>query len=185
MEIFLAGNDEPPVVFFSRLWDAFSAPATLPVPQDLYLGYGRWMSHSCYNPQGILPPLAIRECMMQVDIRKADDVIIVDLQGRLVSGMGNRILHDVMNQLIAEGWKMILLNLSGVSWIDSAGIGELVASLKLAKRFGISVKLLRIGDRVKHVLSISQILPLLDVYEDEEAALQELRATAGVPPPSQ
>jgi len=112
---------------------------------------------------------------MQVDIRQDDDVIIVDLNGRMVAGVGEQLLRDVMNQLVAEGWKRILLNLSGVSWIDSSGIGELVASLKMASRFGVTVKLLRIGDRVKHVLSISQILPLLDVYEDEVEALEVLR----------
>lgn len=109
---------------------------------------------------------------MHVDVRNSEDVIIVDLNGRLVGGVGDEMLRDVMNELIAEGWKKILLNLSGVEWIDSAGIGELVASIKLAERFGSSVKLLRIGDKVKHVLSISQILPLLDVYEDEAKALE-------------
>ena len=121
---------------------------------------------------------------MQVDIRKAENVIIVDLDGRLVAGVGNRMLREVMDELVSKGWKMILLNLSGVSWVDSAGIGELVASIKLANRFGISVKLLRIGDRVKPVLSISQILPLLDIYEDEEDALRELRAEASEAPSS-
>jgi anti-sigma B factor antagonist len=115
---------------------------------------------------------------MQIDIRKVDDVIIVDLTGRLVAGVGNEMLRDVMDELVAEGWKLILLNLSGVSWIDSAGIGELVASIKMAKRFGVSVKLLRMGDRVKHVLSISRILPLLDVFENEEEALRELRESS-------
>lgn len=118
---------------------------------------------------------------MHVDIRQTDDVIIVDLQGRMVAGVGERMLRDVMNQLVAEGWKKILLNLSGVSWLDSAGIGELVASMKMASRFGVAVKLLRIGDRVKHVLSISQILPLLDVYEDEEEALRQLRSEVTAP----
>jgi anti-sigma B factor antagonist len=118
---------------------------------------------------------------MEVDIRRSDDVIIVDLEGRMVSGVGEKILRDIMNQLVAEGWKKILLNLSGVPWIDSAGIGELVASLKMAKRFGVHVKLLRIGDRVRHILSISQILPLLDVYEDEEEALVELRNATTLP----
>lgn len=115
---------------------------------------------------------------MQVDIRHNDDVIIVDLSGRMVAGVGEKILHDIMNQLVAEGWKRILLNLSGVSWIDSGGIGELVASLKMAKRFGVTVKLLRIGDRVKHILSISQILPMLDVYESESEAVDALRAAS-------
>lgn len=119
---------------------------------------------------------------MHVDIRQNADVIIVDLQGRMVAGVGERMLRDVMNQLVAEGWKKILLNLSGVSWIDSAGIGELVASMKMASRFGVAVKLLRIGDRVKHVLSISQILPLLDVYEDEDEALRELSMEVTIAP---
>jgi anti-anti-sigma factor len=118
------------------------------------------------------------ELQMQVDIRHNDDVIIVDLSGRMVAGVGEKILHDIMNQLVAEGWKRILLNLSGVSWIDSGGIGELVASLKMAKRFGVTVKLLRIGDRVKHILSISQILPMLDVYESEPEAVEALRAAS-------
>jgi len=122
---------------------------------------------------------------MQVDIRHVDDVIIVDLEGRMVSGVGEKILHDIMNQLVAEGWKKILLNLSGVTWIDSAGIGELVASLKMAKRFGVTTKLLRIGDRVRHVLSISQILPLLDVYEDESEAIRKLREEAAADPSQQ
>ncbi|MFQ5737804.1 MAG: STAS domain-containing protein, partial [Acidobacteriota bacterium] len=101
----------------------------------------------------------------------AEDVAIVDLQGRLVTGGADEMLRKAMNQLIVEGKKRILLNLSRVSWIDSAGIGELIASIKLAKRFGASVKLLRVGDRVKHVLSISKLLPLLDVYENEKEAL--------------
>lgn len=119
---------------------------------------------------------------MKVDLRHAEDVIIVDLQGRMASGVGEKLLHDVMNQLVAEGWTKILLNLSGVSWIDSAGIGELVASLRMAERFGVKVKLLRIGDRVKHVLSISQILPLLDVYEDEDKAIRRLREKGDAAP---
>lgn len=114
---------------------------------------------------------------MEVDVRKVENVIIVDLQGRMVAGVGEKLLRSVMDQLVAEGYSRILLNLSGVSWIDSSGIGELVAGIRMANRFGVTVKLLRIGDRVKHVLSISQILPLLDVYEDEAEAIKALQAT--------
>lgn len=109
---------------------------------------------------------------MELDVRRANDVIIVDMTGRLVVGAPAEILRDVLNQLVAEGWKKILLNLSGVNWVDSAGIGELVSGVKMARRFGVEVKLLRVGDRVKHVLSISRLLPLFEVFEDEEAALR-------------
>ena len=115
---------------------------------------------------------------MHVDVRKSGDVVIVDLEGRLVVGVGDQLLRDIMNELLAEGWQKVLINLSGVSWIDSAGIGELVAGIKLAKRFNCSVKLLRAGDRVKHVLSLSQLLPLLDVYENEEEALAKFNEEA-------
>lgn len=113
---------------------------------------------------------------MELDVRRADDVIIVDLTGRLVGGTPAEILRDVLNQLVAEGWKKILLNLSGVSWVDSAGIGELVSGVKMAQRFGVEVKLLRVGDRVRHVLSISRLLPLFEVFEDEGAALRSFGA---------
>jgi anti-sigma B factor antagonist len=113
---------------------------------------------------------------MKVDVRQVEDVIIVDLKGRLVSDPGCEMLREIMNELIAEGWKKILLNLSEVEWVDSAGIGELVAGIKMAGRFGSSVRLLRLGDRVRHVLSISQILPLLDVHENEMEAIASFQA---------
>ena len=122
---------------------------------------------------------------MHVEVRNLEDVILVDLEGRLVAGVGDQILRDVMDELIAEGWQKILLNLSGVSWIDSSGIGELVAGIRLAKRFNCSVKLLRVGDRVKHVLSLSQLLPLLEVYESEEDALERFRAETPSPSPQE
>lgn len=109
---------------------------------------------------------------MKVEVRKTDnEVIVVDFRGRLVAGPGEELLREVMNELLAEGWKKILLNLSEVPRIDSAGIGELVASVKLAKRFGCAVKVWLAGGRVRDVLELSQILPALDVYESEHGAL--------------
>jgi len=115
---------------------------------------------------------------MHVDVRNAGDVIIVDLSGRLIAGTGDVLLREVMNELVASGWKKVLLNLSEVNSIDSAGVGELVASIKMAERFGTMVKTLRIGDRVRHVLQISKILPRLDVYEDEGEAVKAFQKAA-------
>jgi anti-sigma B factor antagonist len=108
---------------------------------------------------------------MRVDVRQADDVIIVDLEGRLVAGDGDEILGQVMNELVAKDWKKILLNLSGVSKIDSLGIGELLSSVKLGQRFGSTVKLLNLGKQVREVLDLTKILPLLDVHDQETDAL--------------
>lgn len=117
---------------------------------------------------------------MKIDVRQKDEIIILDVQGRFVTTAAKEIFGESMDQVIADGWKKVLLDLTGVEWIDSRGIGELVSTLKMAKKFGVAVKLLRVGDRVKHVLSISQILPLLDVYETEEEAITALKsATVG------
>jgi anti-sigma B factor antagonist len=108
---------------------------------------------------------------MKVDVRNADDVIIVDLDGRLVLGVGDEILRDVVNELLAEDWKKIVLNLRKVTIIDSSGIGEVVASWKLAKRFGASVKLMRPAPQIQRTLRLTQLLPLLEVFESEEEAV--------------
>ncbi len=108
---------------------------------------------------------------MRVDVRQAEDVIIVDLTGRLVSGTGDQLLREIMNELLAGNWTKILLNLSEVTKIDSAGIGELVASIKLAKRFDSRVKLLHVRGQIRDILELSQILPLLEVYESEQDAI--------------
>lgn len=116
--------------------------------------------------------------IMKIDVRQKDEIIILDVHGRFVSTAAKDIFGKSMDQVIADGWKKVLLDLTGVEWIDSRGIGELVTTLKMAKNFGVAVKLLRVGDRVKHVLSISQLLPLLDIYETEEDAIEALQAAA-------
>lgn len=111
---------------------------------------------------------------MRVDVRKAGErgeVIIVDLRGPLVAGTGDELLRDVINELVAEDWKKILLNLTEVDKIDSAGVGELVASRRLAERFGSSVRLLLTSGRVQHVLELSHILPTFEVFDSESEAV--------------
>jgi anti-sigma B factor antagonist len=114
---------------------------------------------------------------MHVRVRRADDVVLVDLSGELVLGEGDETLRQVVDELVAEGWKKILLNLSHVDRLDSAGVGELVSGWKLAQKFGGSLRLLRLGDRARHTLHLSQILPLLKVYEEEAEALADFAAT--------
>jgi anti-sigma B factor antagonist len=108
---------------------------------------------------------------MHADVRKSGDVIIVDLKGDLVLGDGDEVLHEVLSELLTEGWKKILLNLSKVTRLDSSGMGELVHGWKNAGKLGARVKLVRVGDRVKHTLHLAQMLPLLEVFEDEASGI--------------
>src|SRR5260221_10016430 len=104
---------------------------------------------------------------MHVEIRKKGDVVIVDLKGKLTAGLGDQIFRETMDELLAEDRKKILLNLSEVSFLDSAGVGELVAGLRTAQRFGAQVKLLSLSDRVKNTLYMSRLLPILQMYADD------------------
>ena len=109
---------------------------------------------------------------MNVATRQIEDVLILDLDGPLTTGVGDEALRQSVNSQVVQGHQKILVNLSGVSRIDSTGIGQLVASIKMANRFGTAIKLVKIGSKVRHILNLSRLLPLLDFYEDEVDALR-------------
>lgn len=109
---------------------------------------------------------------MHVEVRQASDVVILDLKGRLTAGLGDQILREAIDELLAEGRRRILLNLSEVAFLDSAGVGELVAGLKTARRFGAELKLLNVGDRVYSTLDMARLLPTFETYRDEDEALR-------------
>jgi anti-sigma B factor antagonist len=109
---------------------------------------------------------------VNIETRKKGDVVIVDFQGRLAVGVGDELLPRLVEQLLNEGNKKILLNLSEMDYIDSNGHGELVQSLKTSKRFGASLRLLKPQDRVRKTLRLTNLLPMFSVYETEADALK-------------
>ena len=115
---------------------------------------------------------------MNIETRKKGDVVIVDFQGRLAVGVGDEVLPRLIEQLLGEGTRKILLNLSDMDYIDSNGLGELVQSLKTSKRFGASLRLLKPQDRVKKTLRLTNLLPMFSVYDTEAEALRGFEADA-------
>ena len=113
---------------------------------------------------------------MHIEVRQANDVMILDLKGRLTAGLGDQILRDAIDELLAEGRRRILLNLSEVSFLDSAGVGELVAGLKTSRRFEAELKLLNVGERVYSTLDMARLLPTFEIYNDESEAVASYEA---------
>ncbi|HKO56411.1 MAG TPA: anti-sigma factor antagonist [Thermoanaerobaculia bacterium] len=109
---------------------------------------------------------------MNIEVRKVQDVTIVDFKGRLAVGVGDEVLPHIINAILEEGGKKILLNLSDMDYIDSNGLGELVQSLKTSKRHGASLRLLKPQDRVARTLRLTNLLPMFSVYESEAEALR-------------
>ena len=87
-------------------------------------------------------------------------------------GEGSIALRDAVRNLAADGKKKILLNLAGVSYIDSSGIGELIANYTTVSRQGGQLKLLNLTDRIQNLLVITKLLTVFDAYEDEGEALK-------------
>ena len=108
---------------------------------------------------------------MHIELRREGDVIIADLSGRLVLGDAQEALRESFDEILAENWKKILFNVSGLARLDSSGIGELVACLRTARAADARLALLQVGDNVRRILDVSQILPLFETYDDEASAI--------------
>src|SRR5688572_27263370 len=109
---------------------------------------------------------------MDISVRKTGDVTIVDFNGRLAAGVSDSMLPRVVGEILDDGAKKILLNLSDMDYIDSNGLGELVQVYREAQRKDASLRLLKPQDRVAKTLRLTNLLPMFAVYESEDEALQ-------------
>jgi len=103
--------------------------------------------------------------------RQAGDVTILDLDGKVTIGEGSVALRNAIRRLLGEGKSKILLNLAGVGYIDSSGIGELVSSFTAVNKEGGTLKLLNLTQKIQDLLAITKLLTVFDVFEDEGNAL--------------
>ena len=109
---------------------------------------------------------------LEVNERQAGDVTILDMSGAVRIGEGAIALRDAIRGLADSGKKKILLNLAGVNYVDSSGIGELIANYTTVSRQGGQLKLLNLTDRIQNLLVITKLLTVFDSYEDEGEALK-------------
>jgi anti-sigma B factor antagonist len=109
---------------------------------------------------------------LKLNTRQVGDVTVIDVSGRITLGEGSSVLRDAMRELLAKGDKKILLNLGDVTYIDSSGIGELVAGYTSVANAGGTLKLLSLTKRVKDLLQITKLYTVFDVHDDEAHALR-------------
>jgi len=106
---------------------------------------------------------------------EAGDVIVLHLTGPITLGQGTRKLRDLIDHTLKSGKKKILLNMSEVYNLDSSGLGELVAAYTTVTHAGGKLKLVKLTRRVHDVVQLTKIYRLLEVYEDEDTAVQSFR----------
>lgn len=117
---------------------------------------------------------------LNFDIRHVSNVAIVDLSGRLTLGEASGTLREAIKELISEDHRNILLNLAGVSYIDSSGLGELVGAFATVGNRGGALKLLNLQKRVNELMQVTKLLTIFETFTDETAAVRSFARAAAV-----
>jgi anti-sigma B factor antagonist len=108
---------------------------------------------------------------MEIGERQVGPVTILDLEGRLVFGEGDRELRDRVNALMHQGQRKLLLNLRGITALDSGGVGALVWKYVTVTRQGGQLKLVNLSTRTHNVLMITKLLTVFESFDSEAQAL--------------
>ena len=109
---------------------------------------------------------------MKATNRTVDNVEIITLQGKITIGSGDTQLREVITNAVNAGKNSILLDLEGVSTIDSSGIGELVGSYTTVTNRGGKLKLLHLPAKLNELLHVTQLITVFEVYDNDEEAVR-------------
>ena len=111
---------------------------------------------------------------LKITNREVDGVAVVAMEGRIVLGEESGALRDNVKGLLARGKKKIVLNVDNVGFIDSAGLGTLVAVFHAAKAQGASLALCHLGSKFQELLQVTRLLTVFDAYKTESEAVSAL-----------
>jgi anti-sigma B factor antagonist len=115
---------------------------------------------------------------LQISTRELNRVTVVDAVGRLTLSDGRTQLRDLIYVLCSNGHKKFLLNLAGVDYIDSDGMGELVRCYSVVRQRGGEMKLAQLSQRVANLLELTRLNTLFDIYREEQVALRAFQEGA-------
>jgi anti-sigma B factor antagonist len=132
---------------------------------------------------GILDRMGISErwrwsIRMQTASRQVGDISVVEVRGRITVGEGNIMLREVVTGLVENGKKRIVLNLQGVEYVDSGGLGELVRTHTTLQKEGGQLKMANVNPRVQELLKVTSLHKVFDVHKDEASAVQSFELLA-------
>ena len=109
---------------------------------------------------------------MKATSRSVDGVEVIALQGKITIGAGDSQLREVITNAMNSGKNNLLLDMSGVTTIDSSGIGELVGSYTTVTNRGGKLKLLHLPAKLNELLHVTQLITVFEVYENEQEAVK-------------
>jgi anti-sigma B factor antagonist len=113
---------------------------------------------------------------MEMSERNSGKVTVLDVTGKITLGEGDALLKDKLHSLLHRGRKDVLLNLGQVQYVDSAGLGAIVAAYTTMTREGGSLKLVSVTKRLQDLLTITKLLTVFDTFDSEEEALRSYKS---------
>ena len=108
---------------------------------------------------------------LKMRTREVQEVVIIDLSGQITLGEASAAIRDELRDQVGNGYRKILLNLAEVTYIDSAGLGELTSGYTSVKNRGGALKLLNLTKRVHDLMQITKLYTVFDVHDDEKKAI--------------
>ena len=114
---------------------------------------------------------------MEITERTIGAVTVLDLSGKLTIGEGAQLLKDKAESLVFQGRNQVIVNLDAVPYIDSGGLGQLVACYTTLAKAGGRLKLLNVGTRNHDLLSITKLVSVFDTFDTEREAIESYSAT--------
>ena len=108
---------------------------------------------------------------MKIETRTVGDVQILDCSGKITLGEGTMAIRNTVREVLKNGGKKIILNLSEVNYIDSSGIGELVSTYTTVTNQSGQLKLLNLTKKIQELLQITKLLTVFSVYDNEQKAI--------------
>jgi anti-sigma B factor antagonist len=112
---------------------------------------------------------------MKIETRTVGDIHLLDCSGKITLGEGTMAIRNTVRELIKNGGKKLVLNLSDVNYIDSSGIGELVSSFTTVTNQGGQLKLLNLTKKIHELLAITKLLTVFQTFDDEASAINSFK----------
>ncbi len=109
---------------------------------------------------------------LQIEERRIGDVTLLALSGEMLVDDGDLALRQRIHELLEQGQVKILVDLAGMTHIDSAGVGMLVAKQKTVRERGGDVKLMHLTDRSQRLLALMKLASVFEVFENEDEAVR-------------
>jgi anti-sigma B factor antagonist len=110
--------------------------------------------------------------------RDVSGVTVIDIEGRIVLGEESKAFREKVKSLLVSGKKKIVLNLSTVSYVDSAGLGTLLATFHSSTSQGATLKLENPDTKFKELLQLTKLITVFDTYDNEALAVSSFKGKA-------